>query len=329
MPKISVIVPVYKVEKYIERCVVSLFEQTLNNIEYIFIDDCTPDNSFEIIKSLMEKYHDRLIEEHKEVRIMQMPKNSGLAAVRRFGIINATGDYVIHCDSDDWVDKELYGLLYNKALDTGADVVACPVVEEWGNYTIARALNDLGDNCQDIIKNWYSNCLQMYTVNKLVKLSVYKDNNILPYDGINMWEDNGLMLRVFYYAKGLAQVDGAYYHYFRGNENAITYNYDRKQVDQMIKCAGYLYDFYNSKPDFKDYEKTALALKFLARINLVTSSFKELREYYHLYPESNAIIPFIGKNAFSSKGLVRYKFVKAHLAWMFVLLYKMFLWIKR
>ena len=108
MPKVSVIIPIYGVEKYIERCARSLFEQTLDDIEYIFIDDCTPDNSMIVLQSIIEKYRFRLDKEKKVVRIEKMPSNSGLTAVRSHGMQLALGEYVIHCDSDDWVDRELY-----------------------------------------------------------------------------------------------------------------------------------------------------------------------------------------------------------------------------
>lgn len=329
MPKVSIIVPVYKTEKYIEKCAKSLFNQTLNDIEIIFIDDCTPDNSIRIIENLIHDYQSRLTKENKVVRIMKMPKNSGLPAVRRHGILHATGNYIIHCDSDDWVDTNLYESLYNKAIESNAEVVMFPVTEEWGSYSHKKELDTLGNSCQEILKNWYKNSIQMYTVNKLVKSSVYKNNNLLPYEGINMWEDNGLMLRVFYYAKGLAQINNATYHYFRGNEQAITHGYGRKAVNQMITCANNLYDFFKDKPDFKDYEKTTLAIKFFARINLITTTFSGLRDYYKLFPESDAIIPYISNKSFSSKGIIRFKFVKYHLAWLFVLLYKIATLIKK
>ena len=104
MPKVSIIIPVYGVEKYIERCARSLFEQTLDDIEYLFIDDCTPDKSVEILKRVLEEYPHR----KSQVVIHRMEQNSGQAKVREWGMQNATGEYVIHCDSDDWVDIHMY-----------------------------------------------------------------------------------------------------------------------------------------------------------------------------------------------------------------------------
>ena len=132
MPKVSVIIPVYKTEAYIARCARSLFEQTMDDIEYIFVDDCSPDNSVEILKDVIEEYQPRFLEEGKTVRIVQMPTNGGLAAVRRHGIQLASGDFIIHCDSDDFVDNTLYKEMYEKALETSSDVVFCPIKYEYG-----------------------------------------------------------------------------------------------------------------------------------------------------------------------------------------------------
>ena len=100
MPKVSVIIPVYGVEKYIEKCARSLFEQTLDDIEYLFVDDCTPDKSVDILKHILEEYPHR----KSQVVIHRMEQNSGQAVVREWGVKNAKGDFIIHCDSDDWVD---------------------------------------------------------------------------------------------------------------------------------------------------------------------------------------------------------------------------------
>ena len=112
MPKVSVVIPIYGVEKYIERCAVSLFEQTLHDIEFVFVDDCTPDHSIEILKQVIEKYRPCFEEKNYAVRIERMSSNSGLPTVRRHGVSWCSGEYVTHCDSDDWVAPNMYELLY-------------------------------------------------------------------------------------------------------------------------------------------------------------------------------------------------------------------------
>lgn len=322
MPKVSVIVPIYNVAGYIERCVTSLFEQTLDDIEYIFIDDCTPDNSMEVLQSVIEKYQLRFVEEKKVVRTERMLTNSHQATVRKHGIQLATGDFIIHCDSDDWVDNDLYEKMYNEAIRSGADVVMCPICDEYKDHARVRPMNVLFATCPEVVENWYKISVSMYTWNKLVRRSIHTDHNILPFEGINMWEDNGLMMRVMYHAKGLSQIEGSVYHYNQANITAMTSGYGREAINQMIKCANELDAFFKSKPDTAKFEKTIKTIKFMAKLNLVTARFDWLREFHCLFLESNEAVKWIGLDAFSNKGKIRFFFVKYHLAWLFVLMFK-------
>lgn len=322
MAKVSVIIPIYNVAPYIERCARSLFEQSLNSIEYIFIDDCTPDDSVTILQSIIDTYQIRLEAEEKTVTIVKMPTNSGLTAVRRQGIELASGDYVIHCDSDDWVDTTLYEEMYNEAIRSRADVVVCPICDEYIDHNCRRKQEDLPATCPQVIENWYKNSVGMFCWNKLVRRSIYTDNDIQPFYGINMWEDNGLMLRVFYYANGLSQTHNSVYHYNRANVSAMTNGYGRKAIDQMIECASRLSDFFESRKEAKRFNKTVLTLKFLSKLNLVTTRFDWLREFNKVFPESNVATSWINLNAFSTRGRIRFLFVKYHLAWLFVTIFK-------
>lgn len=319
MPKVSVIVPIYNVSAYIERCARSLFEQSLQDLEYIFINDCTPDNSMEVLERVLKDYPER----KEQTRIVKMSTNSRLAAVRRQGIQLASGDFIIHCDGDDWVDVDLYKMMYTEAIQKGADIVVCPIRDEYREYGVTRPLQSLPDNGQAILENWYTKSVGMYTWNKLAKRSLYVNHDILPFEGINMWEDNGLFLRLFYYAQRVSYINKVVYHYNRMNMVAMTKGYGRDAVTQMIQCASLIDAFFHTKPDFKRFEKTVLALKFYARINLITDSYKLLRTYYSTFPETNAIIPEISLDAFSRKGRIRFLFVKYHLAWLFIMMFKL------
>lgn len=318
MPKISVIIPVYKVELYIERCARSLFEQTLDDIEYIFIDDCSPDNSVDILLEVIKQFPNR----RDNVRVERMPVNSRQAAVRKYGIQLATGDYLIHCDSDDWVDVELYKIMYEEAIRSGADVVFAPIVDEFCNRSVLRKNNILPVSGKELVENWYITTTAMYSWNKLVKRSIYADNNVLPFDDINMWEDNGLMLRVLYYANKVSSIKGPAYHYNQTNINAMTVGYGRDAVGQMLKCADLLDQFFARQKDAIRYVKTVNAIKFLAKLNLITTEYKGIIEFKKTYPESNEAINYISLNAFSPKGKIRFLFLKYHLSWLFVSLFK-------
>lgn len=128
MPKVSVIIPVYGVEKYIERCARSLFEQTLDDIEFIFVNDCTLDNSINVLETTLEEYPKR----KSQVQIINFEQNQGAAKAREIGMKTANGEYIIHCDSDDWVVKEAYETLYNIAKASESDMVICDWFETDG-----------------------------------------------------------------------------------------------------------------------------------------------------------------------------------------------------
>ena len=120
-PLISVVIPVYNAEKFIEKCVRSLFEQTFDQVEYIFVDDCSTDNSIAILQSLIDKCQNRA----DNVIIINNKVNQGVAVARNIGLSNAKGKYIIFCDSDDWIDPQMLQKMYSIALGTDADVVMC------------------------------------------------------------------------------------------------------------------------------------------------------------------------------------------------------------
>ena len=121
MNKVSVIIPIYKVRNFIERCACSLFEQTLQDIEYIFVDDASPDDSIDILKSCVERYPERA----SHVHILVHEHNQGLPAARNTGLPVATGEYIFHCDSDDFVEKDMLEIMYKVATEEDADMVYC------------------------------------------------------------------------------------------------------------------------------------------------------------------------------------------------------------
>ena len=108
-----IIIPIYNVEKYIERCARSLFEQTEEDLEFIFVNDGTPDNSMQILNDVIRDYPSR----KDQIKIFENEKNLGLPLTRQRGLKEATGEYIIHCYSDDWVDTNMYQILYEEATD--------------------------------------------------------------------------------------------------------------------------------------------------------------------------------------------------------------------
>lgn len=205
--KISVIVPVYKVEKFISRCAKSLMEQTMDNIEYIFVDDASPDNSIQILQNVLADYPGR----RDNVRILIHAENKGLPAARNTGLAVATGEYIFHCDSDDFVEKDLLSTLYETACRENADIV-------WSDYYISYPNNERYlkqpsyDTPEAALKGMLHGRMKYNVWNKLVKRSLYTDNNITFPAGYAMGEDMTMMF-LFSYAHKVAYVGKALYHY--------------------------------------------------------------------------------------------------------------------
>lgn len=209
--KISVIVPIYNVGKFIERCVRSLMEQTMDNVEYIFVDDASPDNSIQILQKVLSDYSGR----RDNVSILAHAENKGLPAARNTGLAVATGEYIFHCDSDDFVEKDLLSTLYETACRENADIV-------WSDYYISYPNNErylkqpFYDTPEAALKGMLHGRMKYNVWNKLAKRSLYTDNNITFPAGYAMGEDMTMMF-LFSYAHKVAYVGKALYHYVSNN----------------------------------------------------------------------------------------------------------------
>ncbi len=215
---ITIIVPIYNVEPYIERCLISLFEQDFEDIEYVFVNDCTLDNSVVILQKIIEKYPSR--EPH--IKLIHHEENKGSGAARRTGVQNATGEYTIQIDADDWCELDMVSLLYAKAKEKDADIVICDYFLSFKNRDIYERL-DCSDSLQDNVSSFMAGKLS-YLWNKLIRRDLYVDNNIYPPTEISVWEDRWVLTRLFIFATKIAYLPKAFLHYWKENSNSITSN---------------------------------------------------------------------------------------------------------
>ncbi len=277
MPKVSVIIPVYGVEKYIERCARSLFEQTLDDIEYLFIDDCTPDDSIGILKTVFNEYPQR----KTQVIIHRMEINSGQAVVREFGMKHATGDYVIHCDSDDWIDTSAYKEMYELAIMEDADVVVCDFYNV-GEYKKSKVLGCHNSNKEIFFKNIISQRDQGALWNKMFKrTSCFKD--VIWAKG-DMGEDMLMCLQFVYNASKVVHLPKAFYYYYNNplsissamSKEAIVYRFQ-----QSIANANDLVYFFKRNGIYEQYSDEVDRVLF-SKKNQLLPLIGEM-EYYTLW----------------------------------------------
>lgn len=289
MHKVCIIVPVYNVSKYIERCACSLFEQTFSDIQYIFVNDCTIDSSIEILEKIIDKYPER----KKDIKIVSHSNNKGLAAARKTGLQLTDAEYILNVDSDDFVESTMVELMYNKAIEENADIVVCDFLLEWGKVTKVAYQAFLPDNV-DYTNFLLSGKALPGVVNKLIRSSLYIQHNISPIEGINMGEDYATTPRLAYYARKIAKVDLPLYHYVQTNNNSYTKLFSEKSSEDIIMAVGVLNDFFVKLPDSELFNESILEGKLRKKISLLMESKPNIRKKYaYLFPETNTITSLV------------------------------------
>ena len=281
MPKVSVIVPVYGVEKYIERCARSLFEQTLDDIEYLFIDDCTPDRSIEILQQVLEEYPQR----KSQVTIHRMEQNSGQAAVRKWGMQNAAGEYVIHCDSDDWVDTDMYRAMYEKAKEDDADVVVCDFYISDGKNNIYKK-GYISSNKEVYFRNILEMKSSWALWNKLVNNKLL-DKGYIEYPSDNMGEDMAVVIQILLQVSRVSFISQPFYYYFN-NSSSVTrilkaepiYNRFQQYVNNVLIVEKAI----SNNKDYQKCSELTFVIKWHAK-RIIWPVTKE-REYFEIWKKT-------------------------------------------
>lgn len=228
IPKVSVIVPVYNTELYVERAIISLMEQTLDDVQFIIIDDGSKDNSLNIIKQVITRYPAR----QGQVTLISR-ENRGVAATRAQGMELATGDYVIHLDSDDWAELNWLEALYTKAIEDNADVVVCDY-RTIHPATSTDVKQPIGKDGVDCVKKLLSGELLGPTWNKLIKRKLLADNNIRFLPDINFLEDFILVMQAFLAANAIGYVAQPLINYNKCNESSITASVSKQKVKEIV-----------------------------------------------------------------------------------------------
>ncbi|MCQ2217134.1 MAG: glycosyltransferase [Paludibacteraceae bacterium] len=321
MAKVSVIIPVYNASKYIDRCVVSLFEQTLDDIEYIFVDDCSTDDSIELIKKRLQNYPLRI----SQVRFLRTPQNSGQGLARKIGMQAAQGEYMIHCDSDDWVDKEMYQVMYDRASESNSDIVVCNYISESENTSIKHSISYKYESPKEIIKFSYMYGFHGVLWNKMVRTSIFSTNSIYPYDGINVGEDYALMVRAFVKSNSLVKIDDYFYHYNVSNVNATTnlMRFSDKVCEQSIKKAELLKADFESYDDYEEYDKFIHCHCYMSKMHILRGSFSDIKWFNKEFPQSDGYAKYINAKGMSKMKALRLILVRNHLSCISILFFKL------
>lgn len=283
--KVSVIVPVYNVGGYIAHCAERLMQQTLEDVEYIFIDDATPDRSIDILQAVIQKYPQR----KQNIRIIEHHKNKGLPTARNTGLAAATGEYIYHCDSDDFTEPEMLETLYNTACRENADIVWCDYYDTFYQKEVYKK-QPAYSGPLEALRGMLTGKMEYNVWNKLARRNLYTENNIRFPDGYAMGEDL-TMLMLFACARKVAYAPGAFYHYVRTNPAALTQSMSESKETALrynvLRIENYLKDKFQS---VFENETACLKLNLKWPFLITSSQFCMYKKWGEWFPEANRYI---------------------------------------
>lgn len=295
--KVSFAVAIYNVAAYIEECVRSLYEQTLDEIEIILVDDCTPDNSIDIALRVLEEYPNR----KSQVRVIRHEQNQGLSCTRHDGILSARGDYLISIDGDDFVDTRMAELMYKKAIETDADITICDYYYYYQGKSqyctlVPDGIIGDGENVRDDILN---RRVYPYFVSKLYRRGLFSEHDYM-WPVKNMGEDTVMSAETAFFAKRITHVDVPLY-YYRYNPNAITKLLDEehclKNHDDFKSNVDILIGFLEREGVREKYGRGIFVNKVRTKNRLlrIVGQKKYIKLWLKTYPEINKVILFGNK----------------------------------
>lgn len=274
--KVSIIVPVYNIEKYIDKCLQTLIKQSLEEIEIIVVDDGSIDDSAKVIEKIQSG----------KIKFIKK-ENTGVAKTRNLALKQAKGEYVGFVDGDDYVDFTMYEKLYEKAKNENSDIVCC----EYNRiYLTKRTRCKVGEQ-EQYGKSLYENpellsCGVPYIWNKIFKRTLIEDNN-LEFENYTIFEDLLFTYKCFLKANKISLVDEPLYHYIRTRSSSVMSSFSKKLFD-IFDVMDSLNNYYKENAEYERFQESLLAVALnhiYIRLNTKVK-FKEIRIKYKFLKES-------------------------------------------
>ena len=199
------------------------------DVEYLFVDDATPDGSIAVIESVLNEYPHR----KAQVRLLTHQKNMGVACARNTGLEAATGEYIAFVDADDWIEKDMFEKLYQKAEAGHLDITGCDWYLEF-EASRRYMRQPVYEKASDCLIALLTGEMRWFLWAFLVRRDLYVKNNIRFLDGANIGEDMSVLIRCFSFARSYRHVPEALYHYVRSNTASMTALDSKRQIE-MVK----------------------------------------------------------------------------------------------
>lgn len=296
---ISIVIPVYNSSRYIEKCIRSVFNQTYQDLEIIIVDDCGKDGSIDIIKRVLIEYP----EVATKVKFIYHEFNQGCAAARRDGMKEATGEYILQVDSDDFVDTTMVEKMVAKAQAEDADMVVCNYYNTNNNRRTLVEIKRPSDNVE-FASMVFQGYIHAGAWNKMMRRSILQEHEIYPEAGINMGDDMTVLIQALYYVEKIGYIDDALYFYNCSNDESLS-----RTIYSMVndlKLISLITRFFDKNNITNEEIVKSFKLFRLGRLgrNLLYQDLNDVAEYIDTFNLTNA------KDVFDHKRLpFHYKLV--------------------
>lgn len=278
MTTVSLIVPIYKVEKYIEQCARSVLGQSWPSIQFIFVDDCSPDSSIDILESLIEREFASLKD---RIQIIRKPVNEGLPQARKTGLEAATGDYILHVDADDWIEPDAVEKLAIKAGETGADVVYFFAWKEFGDGR-SRVITDK----EFATPQDFADAVLVHDAHPSVVLKFWRRTLFSPeifFPRYGQAEDMVQSLQLLDRAKKAVRLPEPLYHYRRSDSDAMSRSKRARKKSHQLRNYLDLYRFYRDSIETSPIRRTWRKILRKARLWALLYDRSAIKDYPELF----------------------------------------------
>ena len=246
--KVSVVVPIYNVEKYVSKCLDSILDQTMQDFEVVVVDDCSPDGSMEIVRSYAEK--------DPRFKIVTHEVNRGLMQVRKSGYSMAEGDYVMFCDSDDYLPKDAMEKMYDAALRTSADVVSGDIMlffPKTGEEIPRESSLKYGGDMISVYKSMLLSEYQHNLCAKLFKRSLLQSYEYTTLENFTNGEDAYLLYQIVEHVKKVVHLNETVYYYRQDMESWSNRRFNHQAVHSILKVNEQRLQLAERHPSIKKY----------------------------------------------------------------------------
>lgn len=288
MPKISVIIPVYNAEKFIEKCISSFKEQTFSDYELIFVNDCSQDQSAIIIQE--QSHHD------KRIILVDLSQNVGPMQAREYGYHKASGDYITFCDSDDTIPKDALQQMYKKAVENNADIVVgnIKLIHIDGGSELWTSSFKEDEERYNGIKALLTGKIRHNLCAKLFSKSLFANLKDESISGLRYFEDYILMYQLMNHAKNIVILNESVYNYIQTEGSSTQLQMSDKRLDDIVMAHQIVYDMLYPKEsirkDLYAHNQLYFSRLLAQEPNIKNRLYQRLRKFGLMHMMSNTAI---------------------------------------